>query len=97
MAFPKAAVKLTGKATQWDKPADSGNIVTRAFCPICGSPVYSLNSGMAEMFFIRAVSLDDPSRFQPQMVVYTGSGFAWDHLDPALPAFAKMPQMNQPR
>ncbi len=97
MAFPKAAVKLTGKATHWDKPADSGNIVTRAFCPISGSPVYSLDSGMAHLFLIRAVSLDDPGRFQPQMAVYTASGFAWDHLDPALPRFAKMPAMSRPQ
>jgi hypothetical protein len=97
IAFPVAAVKLEGKATHWDKAADSGNIVTRAFCPKCGSPVYSRNSGMPDFFFARAASLDDPARYAPQMVVWTSSGFAWDHLDPALPRFAKMPAMERPR
>jgi hypothetical protein len=97
MAFPRAAAKVEGKATHWDKAAESGNIVTRAFCPKCGSPAYSLNSSMPDLFFIRAASLDDPTRYAPQMVVWASSGFAWDHLDPALPRFAKMPAMVQPR
>jgi len=94
IAFPKAAVKLEGQATHWDKRADSGNVVTRAFCPTCGSPVYSLNSAMPDFFFVRAAGLDDPTRFAPQMVIYAGSGFAWDYLDPALPRFEKMPAMG---
>ncbi len=97
IGFPRAAVKLEGKATHWEKTADSGNVVTRSFCPTCGSPVYSTNSGMPDFFVVRAASLDDPSRFKPQMVFYTASGFAWDHLDPALPRFEKMPAMGASR
>jgi hypothetical protein len=93
MAFPRAAAHLLGQATLWDKTAESGNIVSRAFCPTCGSSVYSTNNGMPELVFIRAASLDDPSRFQPQMVVWSKSGYAWDHIDPDLPKFEKMPQM----
>jgi hypothetical protein len=48
---------------------------------------------MPELVFIRAASLDDPSRFRPQMVVWSKSGYAWDHTDPDLPKFEKMPQM----
>ena len=91
MAVPKAAVSLTGEAKIYDAPADSGNIVGRAFCPDCGAPVYSLNSGMTDLIFLRASSLDDPNVFVPQMVVYTRSGPAWDYLDPNLPAFETMP------
>jgi hypothetical protein len=97
IAFPRAAVKLEGKASHWEKRADSGNVVTRAFCPTCGSPVYSLNSGMPQLFFAKAASLDEPARYVPQMAVYTTSGFAWDHLDPDLPRFAKMPAMQPPQ
>jgi hypothetical protein len=93
MAFPRAAAQLSGQATLWNKAAESGNIVIRAFCPTCGSPVYSTNDGMPELLFIRAASLDDPNRYRPQMVVWSKSGHAWDHTDPALPKFEKMPQM----
>jgi hypothetical protein len=95
IGFPRPAVKLQGKATHWEKAADSGNIATRAFCPTCGSPVYSTNSGMPDFFVVEAGSLDEPARFAPQMVVYTSSGLAWDHLDPALPRFNKMPAMSR--
>jgi len=35
----------------------------------------------------------DPSRYKPQMVTYGVRGYAWDHIDPALPKFDKMPPM----
>jgi len=38
-----------------------------------------------------ATSLDDPSIFKPGMDIYTSSAQAWDHMDPALPKFPKMP------
>jgi len=69
------------------RPARKSRRVTRAFCPTCGSPVYTTNSGMPDFFIVEAASLDDPARFVPQVVVYTSSGFAWDHVDPALPRF----------
>jgi hypothetical protein len=38
-----------------------------------------------------AASLDDASRYAPQVVTYGVRGHAWDHVDPALPKFEKMP------
>jgi hypothetical protein len=93
LAFLRAGAHMIGNTTGWDKAADSGNIVTRAFCPTCGSSVYSTNSGIPDLIFIRAASLDDPGRYKPQMVVWAKSGYAWDHTDPALPKFEKMPSM----
>ena len=92
MAFPRAAARLSGRATVWEKAADSGNVVGRAFCPTCGAPVYSTNGAMPELLFIRAASLDDPGRYEPKLVVWAKSGYAWDHTDPALPKFERMPQ-----
>lgn len=87
------AVKLAGKATQWDMKGDSGNVKTRGFCPTCGSPVYLTFAAMPDFFTIHAASLDDPGRFKPQAVTYAMRGHAWDHLDPALTKFDKMPPM----
>jgi hypothetical protein len=84
-------VTLTGEVKTWDIRADSGNIKTRAFCPTCGSPVYMTFAAMPDIFTIRAASLDDPSRYQPQVVTYRLGGHVWDYLDPALPTFDKMP------
>jgi hypothetical protein len=93
LAVPHAAVAMSGEVTIYAKAADSGNIVSRAFCTTCGSPIYSLNSANSELMFLRASCLDDMNLFQPQMVVYTSRGAPWDTIDPALPRFETMPPM----
>jgi hypothetical protein len=87
------AVKLTGVAKRWDIVGDSRNVKTRAFCPNCGPPVYLTFAAMPDLFTVHAASLDDPSRYKPQMATYGARGHAWDHVDPALPKFDKMPPM----
>lgn len=92
MTFPsRSAVTLKGETAQWDFVADNGNVKTRRFCPACGSPVYMTFSESPELFTVHAASLDDPSRFKPQVVTYHVRGHAWDQLDPALMTFDKMP------
>jgi len=92
LTFPdRARVKLEGAATHWDLRDDRGNIKTRSFCPACGSPVYLQFKPRPELFTVHAASLDDPRRYKPQAVTYVIRGHAWDHLDPVLPKFEKMP------
>jgi hypothetical protein len=91
MLVPDGAFRVSGEIRFYESPADSGNLVNRGFCPNCGSAIYSTNSGMPEMIFVRASSLDDPNVFNPQMVVYTDRAAAWDYVDPSLPSFAAMP------
>ena len=91
MAVPEGAFRTTGEVRFYDAPADSGNMISRGFCPTCGSAVYSRNSGMPGLVFVRASSLDDPEVFQPELVVYTKRAPSWDRVDPKLPAFEGMP------
>lgn len=92
LSFPgRADVKLEGAATSWKIAADNGNVKTHAFCPTCGTPVYLTFSAAPDVFTVHAGSLDDPGRYKPQMVTYRIRGHAWDHLDPALPKFDRMP------
>jgi hypothetical protein len=65
-----------------------------AFCPTCASPVCMTFAAMPDLFTVRAASLDDPSRYKPQMVKYRVRGCAWDPIDPALPKFDKMPDVR---
>ncbi|HVJ21014.1 MAG TPA: GFA family protein [Polyangiaceae bacterium] len=94
LTFPdKARVRIEGQTAFWNVAADSGNIKTHAFCPRCGAPVFLTFSAMPRLFTIHAASLDDPSRYVPSLVTYAIRGHAWDHLDPALAKFEKMPPM----
>jgi hypothetical protein len=46
---------------------------------------------MSGVIAVHTASLDDPSRFKPEMVMYRARAYAWDHFDPALRKFDKMP------
>ncbi|WP_455270223.1 GFA family protein [Rhizobium herbae] len=92
LTFPdRRDVKLEGEAREWEVAGDSGGIKRHAFCPICGSPVYLTFAAMPDFFTVHAASLDDPDRFKPQAVTYHVRSHAWDHLDPDLPKFDRMP------
>lgn len=91
LTFPRTGVELRGEATHWDLAGDSGNVKTRAFCPVCGSPVYMTYAAMPDVITVHAASLDDPGRFEPQAVTYTARGHAWDRIDSTLQGFDGMP------
>ena len=40
-----SAFKMTGQPTLYGKIAESGNRRAQAFCPNCGSPIYSTTPG----------------------------------------------------
>ena len=85
-ALPRAAVTLKGKPAHYTFKADSGNTVESSFCQSCGSPLYKTSSGFPDFVFFHAATLDDPSQYRPQSVVWTRSRQPWDHLDPGLPS-----------
>jgi hypothetical protein len=91
LTFAGAPVKVTGEATLWETVGENGTRKSRAFCPTCGAPVYLTLPDMPEIFVASAASLDDPGRYQPQLVMWTAAGHAWDRVDPGLAKFDKMP------
>jgi hypothetical protein len=91
MAVPEDSVALTGELKAYVRPADSGNPVTRAFCPECGAPVFSQNPAMPGMLFLRASSLDDLEVFQPQMHVFAMRAASWDAFSSGVPIFDRLP------
>ncbi|WP_427964121.1 GFA family protein [Altererythrobacter sp.] len=92
LVMPEDAVSFTGDLSCYDRPADSGNIVRRSFCPKCGSAVLSHNDGMPGLAFLRASSLDNPDAISPTANVYTSRAPAWAILDESIPSFAEMPE-----
>jgi len=94
MIAPEAEFAYTGDLNFFASPADSGNIVNRRFCPTCGSPVYSTNSGYPGLVFVRASTLDDPAVFTPQVIAFASRAMPWDTIVEKLPAFAEMPPIE---
>jgi hypothetical protein len=89
--FPTKAAKIEGKPARFNRPTDSGKAFLQEFCAHCGSPLFGRPAAMPEGIGVLAGSLDDPSIFKPQIVVYTDRGHGWDRLDPAVAKFARMP------
>lgn len=94
IGVPAAALKITGAVKYHDVKAESGNTLSRGFCPECGSRLFAKTSAMPDLGMITASTLDNPSLYQPTMDIFTASAQPWDHMNPALPKFPKMPPMG---
>lgn len=91
---PKSALTITGDVKYYEVTADSGNTLSRGFCPNCGSRLFGRPAGMPDLVGIVAGSLDDPSWYRPAIDLYTASAQPWDYMNPDLPKFPHMPPMN---
>lgn len=87
-----AALEITGIPKFHERTTDSGNLVSRGFCGVCGSAVYSTNSAMPGMAFVRVSSMDEPDHATPTMTVYASRAPSWALLDRSHPVFEEMPQ-----
>lgn len=94
MIFPKDALTLEGSPATFDYEADNGHKVSHHFCQKCGAPLFNLNSHYDQAVYVLVGSMDDPSVFAPERIVYASSGQKWDRMDPKLPGFAGMPKRN---
>jgi len=91
---PRSALTITGDVKYYDVQADSGNILSRGFCPNCGSRLFGRRAAMPDFMGITAGSLDDPSWYRPAIDLYTASAQPWDYMNPDLPKFPHMPPLN---
>lgn len=97
-AFFPAVLVLTDEFTlesgqpKWfDRVADSGNTLSRGFCPDCGSPIFLKNPARAGGIVLYAGSLDDPSIYRPSRNIYLKSAQHWAWMDDRLPQFEALP------
>ena len=87
---PPDALQLKGTLKLYrDADTDSGNTVERWFCGSCGSPIYSLVSGMPGMAFLKTGTLDSTEGFQPQVQLFCDSKQDWVPLVEGVPAMPK--------
>ena len=77
VCFPSEVFTLQGEATWYDSVADSGNVMSRGFCPRCGTPLFSRAQSRPHLVFVRAGALDDPDLLGPQVTIWTGAAPAW--------------------
>ena len=91
-AFFKAEdVAIEGEVRWHDTPSDSGNILSRGFCPQCGTPLFAQSHARRHLIAVRIGVFGETDKLGPQSVIWTDSAPAWAPLDPALPKAERQP------
>ena len=86
----EANLKISGDTKTYESLSDAGNIMTRHFCPTCGSHVYHSNSKAPSRLGIRVGLIESADWFQPQANVYASRRLPSTPIDPDITAFDKM-------
>lgn len=92
---PAAALEVSGSTSAYGSTADSGNLITRHFCPSCGSHLFAGSSGRPQYTVVRAGTLDDPSSIAPVANIWAASAPAWACMDPTLERVESQPAPPQ--
>ena len=88
---PENTVSVQGTVKFFESKADSGNSISRGFCPNCGSQLFTRLEMLPGILGLRAGTLDAPENYTPTMDIYTASAPPWDHMCPSLPKFPEAP------
>jgi hypothetical protein len=89
--FPEDSVRLRGSPARYEMVAESGNTVTRLFCPACGSPLFGMNTGMPGFMTVTLGTLDASDALTPQVAIFTRARRSWDSPDPSVASFEAQP------
>ncbi len=95
VGVPSESLHLEGQdLASYETVGESGQPVTRRFCPECGSGVVSYVAAMPDLQWVKAGTLDDASWFVPQMHIWTSTAQPWVPFDESVPTFEKNPPLS---
>lgn len=79
--FARGDVASSGRASVYERPADSGFAVVHHFCPDCGSTVWWEPKRKPEFVAVGLGAFADPSFPAPGKAVYEHHAHAWVRLN----------------
>jgi len=89
--FRAADVSFTGEMREYVSTADSGNVMHRRFCPVCGTPVSAQGEARPDILVLRAGTMDDPNAVKPDGAIWVASAPRWVCFDPQMRQVARQP------
>ena len=89
--FNRKNVNIEGELSSYASTTDTGSVVTRFFCPNCGSRLFAENNAAANIIGVSAGVLDDSSWFKANAIVYNKRKPQWDFMDTSIATFEEMP------
>lgn len=87
MLVAAESISVTGTLAQFTSKADSGNMVTRQFCPGCGAHLFAKVDARPKFNVVRVGNLDQPSSVKPEMNIWVNSAPQWACFDMLLEKF----------
>lgn len=91
VCFSRPAVTIEGSLSDYRSIADSGNVMHRRFCSVCGTPMFSEAEARPHLIFMRGGTLDDPELARPSATIWTSQAPTWACIDTELPSLAAQP------
>ena len=83
------AVTVVGQTKTYARPADSGALFTRHFCPQCGTTLYAASSRAPALRIVPAgLFAGNNDWFEPNQLIFARSRQAWDLIADHLPQHA---------
>jgi hypothetical protein len=85
ICFPTPSFTVHGTTGDYRSVADSGNVMHRRFCAVCGTQLFSEAEARPHLIFVRAGTLDDPETAKPVMTIWTSQAPSWACIDDKMP------------
>ena len=83
---------LKGETAVYTKTADSGNSISRVFCPNCGTPIWWVGEGFPSLVVLTVSSLDNPETISPSRELWTDSALSWCRIFEDIEKFKQRPE-----
>ena len=89
--FPSSAITIEGQLRDYPLIADSGNVMHRRFCPMCGTQMFSEAESRPHLIFVRSGTLDDREIAKPSATIWVSSAPTWACIDGSIPRVEAQP------
>jgi hypothetical protein len=83
--FASDAITVAGETRDYRSVADSGNVMHRRFCPVCGTHLFSEAEVRPQLIFVCSGTLDDREILKPAVTIWTSQAPSWACFDEDLP------------
>jgi hypothetical protein len=90
MGMPKSSFTVRGETKSYTLRHGDGRSSIRYFCPKCGSLLFGTAETAPDAISIYVGTLDEPSVFQPEAVMFKRDRHNWDVTVGTLPEFETM-------
>ncbi len=91
LGMPKSSFTVAGETKGYAIRHASGRTSVRHFCPTCGSLLFGTAEITPDAVSIYVGTMDDPSVFRPEAVMFKRDRHGWDVTANPLPEFETMP------